>query len=85
MASLATMWIDDVPLTVLKGCVSCLMLRRLRMHLVEGALVLTYSRVIGSLASCACSFYYNFISDGFSENIYMTVLVLIGIDEVMHI
>ena len=82
---LATIWVDDEPLTVLEGGISGVLSRRLLLHVVERAWVLTYTRVIGSLTSSACSFYYDIISDGFSEYIYMIVLVLIGNDEVMHI
>ena len=82
---LATIWVDDEPLTVLKGGISGVLSRRLLLHVVERAWVLTYTRVISSLTSSACSFYYDIISDGFSEYIYMIVLVLIGNDEVMHI
>lgn len=82
---LATVWVDDVPLTVLEGGGRGVLSRRLRLHVVDRALVLTYTCVIGSLTSSARSFYYDIISDGFSKNIYMIVLVLIGLDEVMHI
>lgn len=82
---LATVWVDDVPLTVLEGGGRGVLSRRLRLHVVDRALVLTYTSVIGSLTSSARSFYYDIISDGFSKNIYMIVLVLIGLDEVMHI
>ena len=86
---LATVWVDDVPLTVLEGGGRGVLSRRLRLHVVDRALVLTYTCVIGSLTSSArrfvCSFYYDIISDGFSKYIYMIVLVLIGNDEVMHI
>ena len=82
---LATIWVDNEALIVLKRSVSGILSWRLRLHVVERALVLTYTRVIGSLTSSACSFYYDIISDGFSENIDVIVLVLIGNDEVMHI
>ena len=82
---LATIWVDDEPLTVLEGGISGVLSWRLLLHVIERAWVLTYTRVIGSLTSSACSFYYDIISDGFSEYIYMIVLVLIGNDEVMHI
>ena len=82
---LATIWVDDEALIVLKRSVSGILSWRLRLHVVERALVLTDTRVIGSLTSSACSFYYDIISDGFSEYINVIVLVLIGNDEVMHI
>ena len=82
---LATIWVDDVALCVLEGGSSGVLWWRLGLHVVDRALVLAYTRVIGSLTSSARSFYYDFISDGFSENICMIVLVLIGIVEVMHI
>ena len=82
---LATIWVNDEPFTVLEGCSSSDLSRRLWLHVVEWGLVLTYTRVIGSLSGSACSFNYDFISGGFSKNIYMIVLVLIGNDEVMHI
>ena len=82
---LATVWVDDVALSVLEGGSSGVLWWRLGFHVVDRALVLAYTRVIGSLTSSARSFYYDFISDGFSEYICMIVLVLIGIVEVMHI
>ena len=83
---LATVWVDDVPLTVLEGGGRGVLSRRLRLHVVDRALVLTYTCVIGSLTSSACSFYYDIVCDRFSiHHIHMVVLILVGTDEVMHI
>ena len=90
LASLATFLaairVNDVALTAREGGGRGILLRRLLLHVVEGALVLSYGRVIGSLAGSTCSFYYDIVCDRFSiHHIHMVILILVGTDEVMHI